>query len=95
MTKAEVQHDQKNDEIGETQLDSQTQQDVDMGDGQQKRGAEDSPAKPAAKTLKLSSPQKGKGTSSPSLGPDNYQMWDLRWVWKLWISLLSSYNGLS
>ena len=35
------------------------------------------PAKPAAKTLKLSSPQKGKGTSSPSLGPDNYQMWDL------------------
>ena len=77
VTKAEVQHDQKNDEIGETQLDSQTQQDVDMGDGQQKRGAEDSPAKPAAKTIKLSSPQKGKGTSSPSLGPDNYQMWDL------------------
>ena len=40
VTKAEVQHDQKNDEIGETQLDSQTQQDVDVGDGQQKRGAE-------------------------------------------------------
>ena len=75
LTEAVVQHDQKKDEIGDTQLDPPTQQDVEMCDGTQKRGAEDSPEKPAAKTPKLSSPQKGKGSSS--LGPNNCQIWDL------------------